>query len=59
MSPLLTAFAVWLTTKHAPSRTTIGAIAVALLGVVLVITRGDPTSARSGRRSRSSSSPAR
>ena len=42
-SPLLTAFAVWLTTKHAPSRTTIGAMAVALLGVVLVITRGDPS----------------
>jgi drug/metabolite transporter (DMT)-like permease len=43
-SPLLTALAVWLTTRAKPSRTSIGAMAVALLGVVLVITHGDPAS---------------
>jgi drug/metabolite transporter (DMT)-like permease len=42
-SPLLTALAVWLTTRQKPTRTTVGAMAVALLGVVLVITRGDPS----------------
>ena len=43
-SPLLTVFAVWLTTRQKPTGTTVGAMAVALFGVVLVITRGDPSS---------------
>jgi drug/metabolite transporter (DMT)-like permease len=43
-APLLTAFGVWITTRVKPSRTTVGAMAVALLGVVLVITHGDPAS---------------
>jgi len=43
-SPLLTVLAVWLTTRQKPTRTTVGAMAVALFGVVLVITRGDPSS---------------
>jgi drug/metabolite transporter (DMT)-like permease len=42
-SPLLTALALWLTTRRTPSRGTLAAMAVALLGVVLVITRGDPS----------------
>jgi drug/metabolite transporter (DMT)-like permease len=42
-SPLLTAFAVWLTTRQKPTKTTVGAMAVALFGVVLVITHGDPS----------------
>lgn len=42
-APLLTALAVWLTTRTAPSRATLTAMGVALLGVVLVITRGDPS----------------
>jgi len=37
-SPLLTALALWLTTRAKPSRATLGAMAVALFGVVLVIT---------------------
>jgi drug/metabolite transporter (DMT)-like permease len=43
-SPLLTALALWLTTRAKPSRATLGAMAVALFGVVLVITHGDPSS---------------
>ncbi|WP_053227521.1 DMT family transporter [Solirubrobacter soli] len=42
-SPLLTVFAVWLTTRQKPSRTTFGAMLVALFGVMLVITHGDPS----------------
>jgi drug/metabolite transporter (DMT)-like permease len=42
-SPLLTALAVWLTTRQRPTRTTVIAMGVALLGVVLVITHGDPS----------------
>jgi len=42
-SPLLTALAVWLTTRQKPTRTTLGAMAVALFGVVLVITHGNPS----------------
>jgi drug/metabolite transporter (DMT)-like permease len=42
-SPLLTALAVWLTTRQKPSKATVGAMAVALFGVVLVITHGDPS----------------
>jgi drug/metabolite transporter (DMT)-like permease len=47
-SPLLTALALWLTTRHKPSRATLTAMGVALLGVVLVITRGDPAALFSG-----------
>jgi drug/metabolite transporter (DMT)-like permease len=47
-SPLLTALAVWLTTRVKPSRTTVAAMAVALFGVVLVITHGDPASLTGG-----------
>ena len=43
-SPLMTALALWLTTRAKPSRATLGAMAVALFGVVLVITHGDPSS---------------
>ena len=42
-SPLLTVFAVWLTTRQKPSRTTFGAMLIALFGVMLVITHGDPS----------------
>jgi drug/metabolite transporter (DMT)-like permease len=42
-APLLTAFAVWLTTRVKPTRTTFGAMLVALFGVMLVITHGDPS----------------
>jgi drug/metabolite transporter (DMT)-like permease len=43
-APLLTALGIWLTTRVKPSRTTVAAMAVALFGVVLVITHGDPSS---------------
>src|SRR5262245_37416393 len=43
-SPLLTALAVWLMTSQKPSGATFAAMFVALLGVVLVITHGDPAS---------------
>jgi drug/metabolite transporter (DMT)-like permease len=39
-APLLTAFAVWLTTRQKPTATTFGAMAVALFGVVLVVEIG-------------------
>jgi len=42
-APLLTALAVWLTARQAPSKATLTAMAVALLGVMLVISRGDPS----------------
>jgi drug/metabolite transporter (DMT)-like permease len=42
-APLLTALAVWLTTRHKPNRATFAAMLVALLGVMLVITHGDPS----------------
>src|SRR3954471_24852982 len=42
-SPLLTVLAVWLTTRQKPTRATVAAMLVALFGVVLVITRGDPS----------------
>jgi drug/metabolite transporter (DMT)-like permease len=42
-APLMTALALWLTTRQIPSRATIGAMAVALLGVALVISHGDPS----------------
>jgi drug/metabolite transporter (DMT)-like permease len=42
-SPLLTVLAVWLTTRQKPTRTTVAAMVVALLGVVLVISHGEPS----------------
>src|SRR4051812_22069223 len=46
--PLLTVLALWLMYKQAPARTTLAAMAVALLGVALVITRGHPSDVRGG-----------
>jgi drug/metabolite transporter (DMT)-like permease len=43
-SPLLTALAIWLTSKQVPARATLIAMGVALFGVLLVITKGDPSS---------------
>jgi drug/metabolite transporter (DMT)-like permease len=43
-APLLTALAIWLTTRVKPRRATLVAMGVALFGVVLVITHGDPSS---------------
>jgi drug/metabolite transporter (DMT)-like permease len=40
LQPLITAVGLWLTTRHLPPRSTFIAMAVALLGVTLVITRG-------------------
>ena len=47
-SPLLTALAVWLTARQTPSRATLAAMGVALLGVVLVITHGDASALIAG-----------
>lgn len=41
LAPLVTALALWLTTGVRPPRVTAAAMAVALLGVALVISRGD------------------
>jgi drug/metabolite transporter (DMT)-like permease len=48
LMPLLTVLATWLLTRRAPSRATLGAIALAFAGVALVITRGDPSRALHG-----------
>jgi drug/metabolite transporter (DMT)-like permease len=48
LMPLLTVLATWLLTRRAPSRATLGAIAIAFVGVALVITRGDPSRALHG-----------
>jgi drug/metabolite transporter (DMT)-like permease len=42
LGPLLTAVVLWLQTRVRPSRTTIVSLAVALVGVALVIGGGDP-----------------
>jgi drug/metabolite transporter (DMT)-like permease len=44
MAPLLTAVVLWLSRGIRPSRTTLGALVVALVGVALVISHGDPAS---------------
>jgi len=44
LQPLITALALWVTTRQLPARTTFAAMALALLGVSLVITRGKPGS---------------
>src|SRR3954452_10662671 len=46
--PLLMVLALWLMHKQAPARTTLAAMGVALLGVTLVITKGDPTQLSGG-----------
>jgi drug/metabolite transporter (DMT)-like permease len=46
--PLLAVLGVWALTRRRPGRATLVAVAVALLGVALVITRGDPASALHG-----------
>jgi drug/metabolite transporter (DMT)-like permease len=48
LSPLLTALVLWVRDRIRPSRTTFGALAVALLGVALVISRGHPTTLWTG-----------
>jgi drug/metabolite transporter (DMT)-like permease len=48
LMPLLTVLATWWLTRRAPSRATLGAMAVAFAGVALVITRGDPARALHG-----------
>jgi drug/metabolite transporter (DMT)-like permease len=40
--PLITVLVLWLTAKRAPAKATLGAMALALLGVALVISRGNP-----------------
>jgi drug/metabolite transporter (DMT)-like permease len=42
LQPLLTALGLWLTTRQVPTRHTFVAMAVALFGVTLVITKGKP-----------------
>ena len=44
LGPLLTAFALWHLRGHRPARTTLVLTAVAIVGVALVISRGDPVS---------------
>ena len=48
LQPLITAIALWLTTRKVPARATFAAMAVALFGVSLVITRGKPGTLFSG-----------
>jgi len=42
LQPLITAIGLWLTSRQVPAKTTFAAMAVALFGVGLVITRGHP-----------------
>src|SRR3954451_17294490 len=46
--PLLTVLALWLMYKQAPAKVTLAAMGVALLGVALVITRGNPANVQGG-----------
>jgi drug/metabolite transporter (DMT)-like permease len=48
LGPLLTALVLWRRTRVRPSRTTFGLLAVALVGVALVISGGHPTSIVNG-----------
>lgn len=48
LGPLLTAVVLWLRTKVRPARATFVALAVALVGVALVISGGDPASIARG-----------
>lgn len=47
-TPLLTAIAAWLLTRARPNRATLAAMGAALLGVLLVISRGHPSSLTHG-----------
>jgi drug/metabolite transporter (DMT)-like permease len=48
LGPLLTAIVLWARDRARPSRTTFAALAVALVGVALVISRGHPTTLWTG-----------
>ena len=48
LQPLITAIGLWLTTRQVPTRHTFAAMAVALLGVFLVITKGHPSTIAHG-----------
>jgi drug/metabolite transporter (DMT)-like permease len=48
LMPLLTALVLWQRSKQAPSRTTLSFIALALTGVALVISKGNPSSLLEG-----------
>jgi drug/metabolite transporter (DMT)-like permease len=48
LAPLLTALVLWVRDRVRPSRTTFAALAVALVGVALVISRGHPTTLWTG-----------
>ena len=48
LQPLVTALGLWLTTRQVPTRHTFAAMAVALLGVFLVITKGHPSTIAHG-----------
>jgi drug/metabolite transporter (DMT)-like permease len=48
LQPLVTALGLWLTTRQIPTRHTFAAMALALLGVFLVITKGHPGSIANG-----------
>jgi drug/metabolite transporter (DMT)-like permease len=48
LAPLLTALVLWLRRGTRPSRSTLALLLVALAGVALVISHGDPTSLASG-----------
>ncbi len=48
LGPLLTAVVLWLRSRIRPARSTLAALAVALFGVALVISRGDLASIASG-----------
>jgi drug/metabolite transporter (DMT)-like permease len=48
LGPLLTAIVLWVRDRTRPSRTTLIALVVALLGVALVISRGHPTTLFTG-----------
>jgi drug/metabolite transporter (DMT)-like permease len=48
LQPSMTAVADWLIRGRRPARFTIGCIAIAFLGVVLVVTKGNPTMSMTG-----------
>ncbi len=48
LQPLVTAVALWITARQLPARATFVAMAVALFGVTLVISRGKPATLLSG-----------
>ncbi len=48
LAPLLTAIVLWIARGVRPARTTLGLLLVALVGVALVISHGDPSSLAAG-----------